>query len=125
MQPLLFDQGLPRVAPALSSLRLDANEVGAPGAPPSGGPDEDNCRWCKEHGAVLITHDRGRKDKAILVALAVHRVHAIFVHNDLRAAPPHCLARALLVAEPKMDVLVSGSHLMGHRLRFKGGLEKR
>jgi hypothetical protein len=125
MHPLLFDQGLPRVAPALSSLGLNAHEVGGAGAPPSGGPDHDNCRWCRTHEAILVTHDRGRRDKAILDALAEYRVHAIFVHSDLRAGPPHCLARALLVAEPQIDALVAGRHLIRHRLRVKGGLDKR
>lgn len=125
MEPLLFDEGLPRVAPALSQLGLPAHEVGGVGAPPSGGPDDDNCKWCKTHGAVLVTHDRGRKSRAILDALAIHRVNAIFVHNDLRAAPAHHLARALLDAEAQIDEIVGGRHLMRHRLRIGGGLRKR
>lgn len=125
MQPLLFDQGLPRVAPALFSLGLPAHEVGGQGAPPSGSPDEENCKWCSEHGAVLVTHDRGRHDRTILDVLAQHHVHAIFLYDDLRAAPAHHLARAVLIAEGKLDKLVASKGLIHHRLRPRGGLENR
>ena len=53
------------------------------------------------------------------------RVHAIFVHPDLRSGPPHRLARAILNAEGKIDEVAGGSKLIRHRLRVSGGLEKR
>ena len=125
MLPLLFDEGLPdAVASALSALELEADAVGLPGAPPRGSLDEINCAWCQEHGAVLVTNDRGRKDRAILDALATQHVHAIFVHQDLQSAPSHHLARALLKSEDQMDT-IARRHLLRHRLRIGGGLEKR
>ena len=101
------------------------HEVGGQGAPPSGSPDEENGKWCSEHGAVLVTHDRGRNDRAILKVLAEHHVHAIFVHNDLRFADAHHLVRAILVAEAKIDHYVGSKGLLHHRLQPKGGLENR
>ena len=126
MQPLLFDQGVyPQVAHALHTLEVDAYAVGDPGAPIQGSSDETNIKWCKERGAVLVTNDRGKKDKTILDLLTSYRVHALFVHNDLRADDPHKLAYALLRAEGKIDHWVGGKHLLRHRLRPNGGIEKR
>jgi Domain of unknown function (DUF5615) len=125
LQPLLFDEGLPKVAPALAALGLAAHEVGDPGAPPKQSSDEVNCQWCKENGAVLVTHDRGKGSKQILQSITAHGVGVIVVHKDLRSAPAHCLARALLVAEGKMDALAGGRHAINHRLGFGGSLKKR
>jgi hypothetical protein len=74
---------------------------------------------------VLVTNDRGKKDREIFELLASRHVHAIFVHDDLRNGPPHRLTKAILNAEGKMDEVVSGSKLLSHRLRVGGGLEKR
>lgn len=125
MQPLLFDRGLPpAVADALITLGLTAWAVGRGGAPPDNSADEDNCKWCKENDAVLVTTDRGRKNREIAHALELHRVHAIFVYDDLRSEPPHNLARALLAAEGKMDQLVKRG-LIRHRLTPNGRLTPR
>ena len=125
MLALLIDEGLPAtIAEAFSALRLEAHAVGGPNAPLRESSDDDNCAWCQEHDAVLVTNDRGRADKTILTHLAQRRVHAIFVHNDLRDGPDHLLAKALLIAESKMEEKAS-KHLLHHRLRIGGGLEKR
>lgn len=125
MLPLLLDEGLPAcVAEALATLGLDAHAVGHPGAPPRGSSDADNCAWCGTRSAVLVTNDRGKSDKTIFDHLAQHQVHAIFVHNDLRFADEHVLARALLAAEARID-LIAAKRLLRHRLRTGGGLEKR
>lgn len=125
MQRLLFDQGLPggvRVSSALNSLGLDAHCVGGDGAPPTESSDETNCEWCANNSAVLVTHDRGKGDREILEMLDQHKVGAIIVLKDLRSSPPHFLARALLVAEPKMDQIAGGNKRLRHYLRPKGGL---
>lgn len=126
MQPLLIDEGLPAfVATALAALGLTANAVGHPGAPPKGSGDDANCEWCKQNSdAVLVTNDRGKTDNVILDLLAQHRVHAIFVYNDLRNAPAHHLARALLRSENQMDDLVARDKLIRRGLRPGGGLTK-
>jgi predicted nuclease of predicted toxin-antitoxin system len=125
MRPLLFDEGLPaQVAEAFSALNLQAKAVGQPEAPPRGSDDDTNCAWCRSHDSILVTNDRGKTDKSIHDLLAQHHVHAIFVHNDLRNGPEHHLARALLVAEADIEVKAA-KHLLHHRLRVKGGLEKR
>ena len=126
MQPLLFDRGLPpAVADGLERLGVAAHAVGRGEAPPEDSPDEENCLWCRERGAVLVTNDRGKKEHAILDALAIHRVHAVFVHNDLRSAPAYQLARAVLCAEQRMDDIVAGKRLIRHRLKPTGRLDKR
>jgi len=126
MRPLLLDEGLfPVVAEALRSVQLDALAVGDEGAPPRGSDDEANCEWCAAHSAVLVTNDRGKKDKTIFAALDTHRVDTIFVHNDLRSAPPHHLLRALLNAEEAIDQLTGGRHVLRRRLLARGRLEKR
>jgi peptidoglycan/xylan/chitin deacetylase (PgdA/CDA1 family) len=126
LKPLLFDEGLsPAVAQALATLRLSAHAIGQPGAPPKQSTDEANCKWCKENAAVLVTNDRGKKDRVILDLLAQHHIHAIFIHNDLRSGPPHRLARAILQAEARIDELAGGRVPIRHRLRPNGGLAKR
>jgi predicted nuclease of predicted toxin-antitoxin system len=126
LEPLLFDEGLSQaVAQALATLGLNAHAIGQPGAPPRQSTDEDNCKWCKENGAVLVTNDRGKKDRLILDLLAQHHIHAIFVHNDLRSGPPHRLASAILRAESLIDGLATGRTPIRHRLRPNGGLMKR
>jgi hypothetical protein len=125
--PLLLDEGLPpSVSAALSLAGWKAYAVGGPDAPPQGSEDEVNCRWCAERSAVLVTNDRGRKDRTILDLLAQHRVHALFVHNDLRGAPAHLLLRAVLNGEEAMDDFASRRHgLIRHRLKVTGRLEAR
>jgi Domain of unknown function (DUF5615) len=128
MRPLLFDQGLfPSVARALRELSLEALAVGEPGAPAEGSSDADNCKWCSDTGAILVTNDRGKKEKDILDALAEYHVHALFIYKDLRAGPPHRLAGALLAAEQRMDDVVSRPRggLLRHKLKPGGRIEKR
>ena len=127
MIPILIDEGLPpQVAKALRALGLDVRAIGEEdeGAPPRASTDDANCAWCAEHGALLVTNDRGKGDKLILDALAAHRVHAIFVTRELRSRPPHHLARALLASEESIAQKAGGKGLIRARLRVKGGLEK-
>jgi hypothetical protein len=70
----------------------------------------------------LVTHDRGKGDREILQILGQHGVGVIFVLKDLRSKPPHCLVRALLIAEPKMDQLAEGRRGLRHYLRASGNL---
>lgn len=127
MRPLLLDEGLPpAVAIALGTVGCSAAAVGIAGAPPRGSSDHDNCAWCASQGAVLVTNDRGRKDPAIMDALAQHHVHAAFVHDDLRNAPAHYLLGAILRSEQRMDELTSRRRgLLRHRLTASGRLEPR
>lgn len=128
MQRLLFDQGLPggaAIGVALRALGLEAHVVGEPEAPPSGSPDKDNCTWCSEHKAVLVTHDRGKKDREILDMLNQHEVGAILVLNELRVAPPHRFARAILGCEGKMDEVTASRRRLHHVLRASGHLANR
>jgi hypothetical protein len=46
-------------------------------------------------GVVLVTNDRGKKDRTMLDAIAQHHVHALFVYPDLHATPAHELALRL------------------------------
>jgi len=124
MLPLLIDEGLPAsdVATALRAVRLEAAAVGE--VTPRQSDDQTNVTWCAENGAALVTNDRGRKERVVLRLLAQHRVHALFVYNDLRAAPPHKLLYALLAAEQRMDDAV-GRGLLHHKLKPTGRLEPR
>jgi uncharacterized protein with PIN domain len=126
MLPLLFDEGLPGlpVARAFRELGLEAHSIGEEGAPPRKSSDKENCQWCAEHRAVLVTNDRGKRDRTILDHLAQEHVHAIFVHDDLKSAPEHIFAGALLKAESKLEHYASGKGLVRRRLRINGGLEK-
>ena len=124
MLPLLIDEGLPAsdVATALRDVRLSAAAVGE--VTPRQSDDQTNVAWCAQNGAVLVTNDRGRKERVILRLLAQHQVHALFVYNDLRAAPPHKLLYALLAAEVRMDEQ-AGRGLLHHKLKPTGRLERR
>jgi hypothetical protein len=127
MLPILLDEGLPwQVAEALRAAGLEAFAVGHdPEAPPDQSDDDVNVKWCQARGSVLVTNDRGRKEKVILRALAAERVHALFVYKDLRAAPPHALLKALLVAEERMEQLAAGRGLIHHKLKSTGRLAQR
>jgi len=53
-------------------------------------------------------------------------VHALFVTREMLAKPPHHLARALLIAEPKIEIAVAKQKgLLRARLRPNGGLDHR
>jgi hypothetical protein len=127
LPPILLDQGLPwQVAAGLRVLGLDVTAIGEEGAPPEGSEDLVNIQWCAENGAVLVTNDRGRKDKTILTHLNTHRVGALFVYKDLRAAEPYELARALLNASERLAALVARPQgRVHHRLKPTGRLEPR
>lgn len=115
------------MAAALRAVDLVANAVAGEGDVPSeDSTDEVNIAWCATRGAVLVTNDRGKKDKTIFDHLATDHVHAIFVHDELRAADPHRLLRAILLAEDEMDQLAQRPRgLIQRRLRPSGKLEKR
>jgi hypothetical protein len=125
MHRLLLDEGVsPSAAEALAALGLPVFAVGGAEAPALESTDDENCAWCADCGAVLVTHDRGRKDKAIHVAIRRHGVGVIFVHNDLRGPAKH-LVRALLSAEVAIDDLANRPAPMNHRLRPNGKVERR
>lgn len=128
MQRLLFDQGLPggtKMGTALRTLGLEAYVVGESDAPPNGSSDDQNCRWCSERGAILVTHDRGKKDREIVDVLNRHQVGVILILKNLRTQPPHHLARAVLSAEGKLDQLATGRRPLHHVLRPTGNLAPR
>ena len=128
MRPLLIDEGLPSsVARALRELELPVWAVGEvdEGAPPRESDDEENCQWCANRGAVMITNDRGRENPIILRALQAHRVPAVFVYKDLRTAPPHRLASALLRAEAAIDDFAGSRSPEPRRLYPNGRLKRR
>lgn len=123
--PLLFDEGLPhQVAKAFATLGLMAHAVGDGDAPAFMSSDTANCEWCAERGAMLVTNDRGKGDKEIRAALAATGIDALFVFDDLRAAPSHELARALLLAEHRIAELGSNKKPIRRRLKPSGRLEK-
>jgi hypothetical protein len=72
---------------------------------------------------VLVTNDRGKKDRVILDLLNEHHVHAVFVYDDLRAAAPHHLLRALLCAEAALDQGAQKRGLIAARLKPSGRIE--
>jgi hypothetical protein len=128
LQRLFFDQGLPGgvgTATALAALGLEANGVGGVGAPPNGSSDDENWRWCAENGAILVTHDKGKKDKEIIKVLDQHKVGVILVLKDLRSMPAYHLVRALLNAEGKMDQIATGKKRLRHTLKASGRLAPR
>lgn len=126
MLALLLDEGLPpSVAVALRAVELEALAIGDPEAPPRGSPDEDNVEWCAGQDRLLVTNDRGKKDRIILDMLNQHHVHALFIYPDLRAQPPHHLLRALLHAEVALDDRAAKRGLIAHRLKPSGKIEVR
>jgi hypothetical protein len=126
MLPLLIDEGLPAsVAGALRVVEVDALAIGDIGAPSRGSPDDTNIPRCADQNRLLVTNDRGNKDRVILGLLNQHHVHALFVYDDLRAAPPHHLLRALLIAEAALDQAVGQRRRIAARLKPTGRVEAR
>jgi hypothetical protein len=126
MLRLLIDEGLPpSIAEALRAVEIDALAIGDVGAPSKGTPDQVNIPWCAEQKRLLVTNDRGKKDRVILDLLNRHHVNALFVYNDLRAAPPHHLLRALLLAETRLDEDAHKNKLIKARLKPTGRIEPR
>lgn len=67
MARFLFDENLPpAVGRGLRQIGFDVYVIGDPPAPDRGSPDSTNVAWCEAESAVLVTTDRGRKDKEIL-----------------------------------------------------------
>jgi Domain of unknown function (DUF5615) len=126
MLPLLIDEGLPSsIAESLRIVEVDALTVGDIGAPVKGSTDETNVPWCARQNRLLVTNDRGKKDRVILELLNQHDVHALFVYNDLRAALPHHLLRALLRAEDALDQAQGRRGLIAGRLKPTGRIDFR
>lgn len=124
MHPLLFDECVPpQVADALRNVDFETFSIGDDHAPERGATDEENVRWCRERGAVLITKDWGRKNKVILDLLASHQVHAIFVPESLNKRPGKQLLRALLSCEEQLESLLSGKKTVRHRVNKSGTLK--
>jgi hypothetical protein len=129
VKPLLFDEGLPHcIAAALRHLSIDAYAVGDDnGAPPraSGdGGDETNVTWCSERDAILVTNDRGKKDRVIIDLLAEKHVDAIFVGKALRDGHERTLAAAVLNSESEM-IRILRRGLIKHHLACSGALKKK
>lgn len=123
MRPLLLDEGaFSSLVGPMRDLGLDVWTPGDQGAPPKGSPDEANCAWCAKKGAILVTTDRGKKDRTIHGALAKHGVGALFMHNDLRAAPRHKVLLAVLRAEEAIEDHASRRTRIRHRLTPTGKL---
>ena len=77
---LLFDENMSqRVAAHLGELGFPVIAVGLSDAPPIQSSDHTVVGWCAENDAVLVTLDQGRKDRAILAALASASAHVLFV----------------------------------------------
>lgn len=126
MRALLLDKGLPQqVAESFQLLKIDAHAVGQGVAPPDDSSDTFNCEWCAARGAVLVTNDRGKGNREILTALAQTGVDAIFVYDDLRAAPRHEFARALICAEAAIDQIGAKKKPIRHRLSPSGRLKQK
>ena len=104
MQPCSSTRGFRGKWPAaLRAVDLVAHAIGDDGdVPPRGSTDEVNIAWCAARGAVLVTNDRGKKDKTIFNHLATHHVHAIS-STTTPVGDPHRLLRAILLAEEEMD----------------------
>lgn len=130
---LLFDEGLPAasLAAAFRALGINAWGVGEDGdgapedLPGRKSADDVNCEWCAAHRGVLVTNDWGRKDKAIFGALRKHKVSAVFINKNLRAAPLTELACALLRAERGIRDLSERKVPMARRLERNGKLVAR
>jgi hypothetical protein len=126
LQPLLFDEGLPggnAVPRALSALGWTATAVGDPGAPPRGLGDEVNIEWCRGNHSILVTHDRGKKEREIITVLDQCHVGAIIILTPMRKQPPMGMARALLCAEGQIDAITLGRRTLRHHLRASGKLD--
>lgn len=87
MTAFLFDENLPpAVGRGLRQIGFDVRVIGDPPAPARGSPDATNVEWCEANGAVLVTTDRGRKDKEILRLLRARTaVSVVFIPIGMNA----------------------------------------
>jgi predicted nuclease of predicted toxin-antitoxin system len=85
MTHYLFDENLSRrVANVLAEVgAYTITAVGDDGAPHLGSTDQAVVAWCASNQHVLVTSDRGRRDRAILTILAASRTHGLFVWNGI------------------------------------------
>jgi predicted nuclease of predicted toxin-antitoxin system len=124
MLPLLLDEGLPSaIAEALRAVEVDALAVGDVQAPPKQSSDETNIAWCREHGRLLVTNDRGKKDRVILDLLRQHHVHALCLQRPSSRAAPSSLASAPH-AEHGIEDAATRRALISARLKPSGRLER-
>lgn len=80
MARYLLDENLSApVGRALQLVGYAFDAVGDSPAPPKRSTDETIAQWCLEHDAVLVTSDRGKKNREIIAALATHAVAVVFV----------------------------------------------
>ena len=84
MSGFLLDENLPsRFAEGFTLLGLDVAAVGRPGAPPKGSLDRAVVDWCVNNEAVLVTKDRGRKNREMIELIRTTRVSVVMVPEKM------------------------------------------
>jgi uncharacterized protein with PIN domain len=122
----LFDENLwPDVSRGLRLCGYDTYVIGDAPAPNRGSTDGDNVAWCVARGAMLVTADRGRRNREMLDLLSRHPVHVLLVHTGvtqrafMRAFVRHCDG-----LEDAIDRRNLQGRVVRHRLRREGGIER-
>jgi predicted nuclease of predicted toxin-antitoxin system len=122
----LLDENLwPDVGRGLKLCGYDLHVIGDPPSPDRGARDQENVEWCVARGAMLITGDRGRKNREMLDLLAREPVHVMLTHGGLtqrafmRAFVRHCDG----IEEAIERCLARGGGVVRRRLKREGGLE--
>jgi predicted nuclease of predicted toxin-antitoxin system len=109
----LFDENLPApVAKFLGDLEYDITAIGELGAPPVQSDDFTNVEWCVTNQAVLVTTDHGRKNRAILDALAEHQADVLFLYNGIT---PRQVLELFVIKLGQLDTDVDRDRASGRR----------
>jgi predicted nuclease of predicted toxin-antitoxin system len=76
----LLDENLPPAfAQGFRLLGLDVLSVGDAGAPPRGSTDQAIVDWCIQNDRVLVTRDRGRKNREMINLLRQTNVSVVLL----------------------------------------------
>jgi predicted nuclease of predicted toxin-antitoxin system len=116
----LLDENLPpSAARGLTLCTYEVDAVGDAGAPPKGSSDEDVVDWAVQNSAVLITIDRGRKNREMLRLIRTRNVRVVLAPRGTSARD---LVRLFARHHDTIEQDAERNRACRYRLGKQGGL---
>jgi hypothetical protein len=80
----LLDENLPkRFAEGFTLLALEVKAIGQADTPTTGSSDAAVVQWCLDNDYVLVTKDRGRKNREMIELIRTTRVSVVMIPDRM------------------------------------------